>query len=455
MTQQQALDILKLGKNVFLTGFAGSGKTHVLSEYISYLQQQGIGVGITASTGVAATQIGGVTLHSWAGIGVQKNLSPEGVEQLVKRKYLRKRFRNTQVLVVDEISMLSIDTLSMVDKICQTFKGSRAPFGGMQVVFCGDFFQLPPVVAKGEPLSFIFESGLWQKLDLYVCYLDKEYRQQDADFVSILHEIRENTISKSSIKTLASCLYKPLSHISTRLYTHNQHVDTINSQELLKLPTSPYVFEMEGEGSPHFVEVMKKNSLVPATLMLKKGAVVMFLKNNFEKGYVNGTLGVVEDFTKKGLPIVITNRGEVIEVAHSEWNIEEDGEEKARIRQLPLRLAWAMTVHKSQGMSLDAAEIDLGRPFVPGMGYVALSRIRSLKGLRLMGLNHKALVVDEKVLAFDYTLRNLSTQLQEELAFVAWYEIEAQQKIAIEELKEQGKKDKRKRFYDPHASFYS
>lgn len=436
MTQEQALEILKLGYNVYITGAAGSGKTYVLDQYIHYLKEQGIVVGITASTGVAATHINGITLHSWAGVGLRQSLSENDLQDLLRRRYLRKRFLSTHVLIIDEVSLLSDYTLDMVNTLAKSFRQNDAPFGGMQVVLCGDFFQLPPVQKQHftSETHFIYKSAAWQELALQICYLEKGYRQEDEHFLRILQHIRTNTVCKEDIASLTHNLYKPLSNISTRLYTHTVDVDTINTRELARLADPAKSYTMKGEGHEVLVSVLTKTCLASPFLVLKRGALVMFVKNNFEKGYVNGTLGTVVDFDQKGFPLVETATGEMIAVRPAEWSIEEEGVIKARVRQLPLRLAWAITVHKSQGMSLDAAEIDLGKPFVPGMGYVALSRVRSLDGIRLVGLNHKALQVNEEALVFDAQLKAQSVMGAKALEEMEWIDQEVDQRLFLREL---------------------
>src|SRR5581483_3405641 len=202
MTQKEALDILKLGCNVYLTGSAGSGKTHVLSTYIAYMRINKINVGITASTGVAATHLGGMTINSWAGIGIKQSLTDADISDLLQRKYLHRRFNDVEVLVIDEISMLPSYTLELVDRVLRAFKGNDQPFGGIQVILCGDFFQLPPISHEGEGTKFVYKSKLWEDLDLKICYLDKPYRQDDEQFLNMLSEIRENNITERTWQTL-------------------------------------------------------------------------------------------------------------------------------------------------------------------------------------------------------------------------------------------------------------
>ena len=197
MRQKEALDILKLGKNVYLTGAAGSGKTHVLNEYISYLHKHRVPVGITASTGVAATHIGGTTIHSWAGIGIDSELSDYDIEKLTKKAYLKKRIMGVHVLIIDEVSMLDAERLDLVDRVCRMFREPFVPFGGLQVVLSGDLFQLPPISRAGEEdIEFVDASRAWNDLDLHVCYLNEQHRQGDTAYLSVLNAIRDQKVTE-------------------------------------------------------------------------------------------------------------------------------------------------------------------------------------------------------------------------------------------------------------------
>lgn len=406
MTQGEALTILKMGHNVFLTGQAGSGKTFLLNKYIEYLKEHSVGVAVTASTGVAATHMDGMTIHSWTGIGIKDNMSDDELRDLFRKKHVNERFRKTNVLIIDEVSMLHSYRLDLVERAARMMKGNFEPFGGMQVILCGDFFQLPPV-SRGEIASnyFAFKSSVWGLMKIRVCYLDSQFRQSDPVFLSVLNAIRSNAVNQEIINILKMRFQAAVEGREiTRLYTHNEDVDAINNWELGKLPAEPQHFKMQAKGIKLLVDELRKNCLAPEELVLKDGAVVMFVKNNFERGYVNGTLGFVVGFEESGYPLIRTKKGVEIIASPESWVIEESGTIKAEISQIPLRLAWAITVHKSQGMSLDAAEIDLSKAFEAGMGYVALSRVRSLDGLRLMGLNETALRVNQEVLEFDRVL---------------------------------------------------
>lgn len=417
MTQKEALEILKRGHNVFLTGPAGSGKTHVLSLFVRAQRAAGIKVAVTASTGIAAAHLGGLTIHAWSGAGIKRDLDRASLERTAKRPRLRERMRKTAILVIDEISMLDQARLDLVDQLCRHLRRDERPFGGLQVVLSGDFFQLPPVPDAGIVSRLAYESAAWENLGLRVCYLSEQHRQNDPEFLNLLGEIRSGQVSARSRELLRNrTTGSAAPGTMTELYTHNRDVDAVNERELEKLNAFQKSYAMRETGRKVHLETLKKGCLAPANLVLKTGALVMFVKNNFDAGYVNGTLGVISGFdTESGYPIVTTIRGQKITAELATWVFEEDGQIKAEVRQIPLRLAWAITVHKSQGMSLDAARIDLSRAFEKGMGYVALSRVRSLNGIHLVGLNERALEVSAEVARFDDELRRRSENAAREL----------------------------------------
>ena len=413
MTQEQALRIMKTGVNVYLTGSAGSGKTYLLNKYIKYLESHGIPVAVTASTGIAATHMNGMTIHSWSGLGIKDHLDERELEKLEERKYLWKRFDKARVLIIDEISMLEGKQLEMVERICRRFKRNDKPFGGLQVILSGDFFQLPPV-RKGEDKDgeIIPKSKVWQILNPAVCYLEEQFRQKDDILTDILNKIRSNQIGEGDYQILEKRIGVNISAFKpTKLYTHNADVDLINEKELAEINEQEITFVMTGDGPLNLVEILKKSSIATEVLKMKKGAEIMCIKNNFEMGYVNGSRGKIVDFElDTRYPVVELYSGQRVTLKPESWSIEEEGRIKASIKQIPLRLAWAITIHKSQGMSLDNAEIDLGKTFTYGMGYVALSRVRTLEGIILKSLDKKALLVDPRVLSLDQELKDQSVQ---------------------------------------------
>jgi hypothetical protein len=415
MTQETALSILKTGGNVFLTGEPGAGKTYVINQYIKWLEAAGLSVAVTASTGIAATHIGGLTIHSWSGVGTRDSLNAYDLDQITTKERLVKRIKKNNVLIIDEISMLDGKLLDMVDIICRTIRNSAEAFGGMQVVCVGDFFQLPPISRMGDMTRYAFESRAWEHTRPLICYITEQFRQEDELLLSLLGSIRKGEIEEDHynlLKEQTDIAYPDIE--PTRLYTHNADVDAVNSAKLAELGGSSKNYKMTARGNKIMQESLIRNCLSPAQLFLKEDAMVMCTKNNFEAGYVNGTLARVVGFDSyAGHPIIETADKRRITIEPVSWEVSEEGKVLASIEQLPLRLAWAITVHKSQGMSLDAAEVDLSKSFVYGQGYVALSRVRSLAGLKVLGMNANALMVDPKIIAQDSRFMSESDAAEE------------------------------------------
>jgi ATP-dependent DNA helicase PIF1 len=424
MLQETALKILQTGANVFLTGEPGSGKTHTINAYVKWLRERGIEPAITASTGIAATHIGGMTIHAWTGIGVKRHLTEYDLDEIMSRERLVKRATAASVLIIDEISMIDARTLTMAEQAIRALKRSQKPWGGMQVVFVGDFFQLPPVSTKednasteaetisfdGEPQkpkalpkqSFSYTSPAWHAANPIVCYLSEQHRQDDASFLDLLTAIRRGKVSDEHHDLLSerATEYDDIPEGAARLYSHNANVDRENLQRLNAIDADSASYTMISKGAAHIVDALKRGCLSPEVLTLKIGARVMFTKNALDGSYANGTLGEVIEFSEAG-PVVRTNRKRTILAQPAEWSVTDGGKVLARVVQTPLRLAWVVTVHKSQGMTLDAAAVDLSQAFEYGQGYVALSRARSLDGLFVLGYNERALQVHPEVSAQD------------------------------------------------------
>ena len=455
MRQSSALDILKTGQNVFLTGSAGSGKTYTLNQYIDYLRARRVPVAVTASTGIAATHMNGTTIHSWSGIGIKDELSDRDLTNLSRKQFLADRLKDTAVLVIDEISMLHAKQLNLVNQVLKHVRKNDKAFGGIQVVVAGDFFQLPPIGSKGESNreKFAFMSEAWLDARFHICYLSEQHRQVSEaangglDLDDILNQIRRQEVTFEAIAALENTYDQSVDIKRTRLYTHNLNVNKINDKELALLDGEMMRFEATTTGDSKLVETLKKTVRTQDELVLKVGAKVMFIKNNAELGVSNGTMGeligfaavkiedkessdaLIEDDssddideeaagektakakksaakkdkekpnskkpTTQKMPVVRLNSGREVIAEPEEWIIEDEtGEVLASYLQVPLCLAWAITIHKSQGMTLDAAEIDLSRTFELGQGYVALSRLKSLAGLQLLGMNDMSLQLD-------------------------------------------------------------
>lgn len=420
MKQSTALKVLKAGKNVFLTGSAGAGKTYVLNQYIQYLKERRVPVAVTASTGIAATHMNGMTIHAWSGIGVRTQLSKSDLEFMQTKKYLRDKLEAAKVLIIDEISMLHKTQLDMVNQVLKFFKRNNYPFGGIQVVFSGDFFQLPPVGVSTENNreKFAFMSKAWLEAKLAICYLTEQHRQEGGKLDQILNEIRSNAVSPSSLEFLKKAENTRFQEgwEPPMLYSHNHDVNRTNNQYLRALEGDITTFEASTKGNKKLLDLLKNSVRAEEQLYLKIGAKVMFVKNNYEQGYINGTLGKVTGYSPEGFPCIKLSDGQELIAEPNEWSIEDDmGKSLASYKQVPIRLAWAITVHKSQGMTLDCAKVDLSRTFEKGQGYVALSRLKSLNGLQLAGFNSTALQVDPLAFKADKRFQELSIEIEEKV----------------------------------------
>ena len=435
MTQAEALTILKTGANVFLTGEPGSGKTHTINAFVEWLRESGIEPSVTAATGIAATHVGGMTLHSWSGIGISESLSRADVDRIASKEHVARRIQKAKVLIIEEISMLSAATFEMADAVCREVRRIDKPFGGLTVILVGDFFQLPPVSRGGE-VEFAYASKVWRDLNLLTCYLTEQYRQDDSEFLSVLSAIRSGNVEDLHYEELVARRKDPseLPQDAPKLFSHNADVDRINAAELAKLPGAPKKFRMNSKGKDSLVEGLKRGCLSPETLELKEGATVMFTKNSPQGKFVNGTLGTVSGWDVDGLPIVETRDGSRVTAEPMEWQLEEQGKVRASVSQVPLRLAYAMTVHKSQGMSMDAAIIDLSKAFEYGQGYVALSRVRRISGVFLLGLNARALEVHPEILEKDRDFRAAAEAARDAFAGMPETEVTDMQKKFVKAL---------------------
>ncbi|MDN5560917.1 MAG: AAA family ATPase, partial [Psychrobacter sp.] len=402
MRQSSALDILKTGQNVFLTGSAGSGKTYTLNQYIDYLRARRVPVAVTASTGIAATHMNGTTIHSWSGIGIKDELSDRDLTTLSRKQFLADRLKDTAVLVIDEISMLHAKQLNLVSQVLKHIRKNDKAFGGIQVVVAGDFFQLPPIGSKGETNreKFAFMSEAWLDAKFHICYLSEQHRQVSEaangglDLDDILNQIRRQEVTFESIAALEATFDQNVDIKRTRLYTHNLNVNSINDKELAALEGEMMRFTATSTGDSKLVETLKKTVRTQDDLVLKVGAKIMFIKNNTELGVSNGTMGeligfaavkiddskdssddLIEDDgesianetdkTVKGkgkkaikekpkakkpttqkMPVVRLNSGREVIAEPEEWIIEDEtGDVLASYEQVPLCLAWAITIH--------------------------------------------------------------------------------------------------------------
>ena len=409
MNQEVALEVLLAGESAFVTGPAGAGKTFLLNQFIRLEKAMGKHVSVTATTGIAATHLGGTTIHSWAGIGVSDYIPDRFVEHMAKGR--REIIEKTDVLVIDEVSMLHDYRLDMIDEVCRLVRRRDEPFGGLQIVMSGDFFQLPPINRDGSREGgFVVGSAAWQELDPVIIYLQEQFRQEEGNPLhEILTSMRAGDLRRHHAEQLLARtnIEPPEGLTLTELHTTNIDVDRINERELAKLDGDELIYEQHTTGSENYVESLQRSVLAPPILTLKQGALVMAVKNDPNRRYANGSIGTVVDFEPgTDYPVVEFLNGRTVTMMPDSWELRDGDKKRAGISQIPLRLAWAITVHKSQGMTLDAARVDLRKAFVPGMGYVALSRIKDLSNLYLSGINRMALQISEEASMIDEQLRS-------------------------------------------------
>lgn len=408
--QLEVVKAFEEGKNLFVTGGAGSGKSYLLN----FLKRNyaSLGLEVTASTGIAAVNIGGSTIHSWAGIGLANLPIAQIIENLLSPKLarVRRKIRRARALAIDEISMISSEVFEILNQVFQAVRENNKPMGGIQILLFGDFLQLPPVNRGNADFNFCFNSQAWRDLDLQSFVLDGSFRQSDEVFVKILNNLRVGNLAKFDREVLESRIgLEDLGAIRpTILTTHNLKVEQINNLELKKIPREEVIHRAEYFGEPAKIEFLKKNCLASELLSLKAGSQVMMIKNTYQKeGIINGSLGVIRDFSpRKNYPVVEFSNKKIITIAPEEWLIERFDEEKkmvvtdAGVTQIPLILAWAMTIHKSQGLTLDKISCDLSDAFSPGQVYVALSRARSLEGVFIKSINFEKIFADHAAVKF-------------------------------------------------------
>ncbi len=428
MKQKDAFEILKQGHNVLLTGFAGSGKSYLLEEFACWARANNKNVVMTATTGIAATNINGKTIHNYSNLGVNERVDLENTDRLISlAKNMKQPYKNsvinTDILVIDEISMLHDYQLSAVDKIMRMVRDDDQPFGGLQVILSGDFFQLPPIAKNFGQANFITKSNSYLNGNFKVCYLEEYWRQNENDPLGkILNAIRSNKVVDENYVLLKKREKANLSSQNiTKLCCTNKEADEENKQKLNEIQSESKFYNWEESGDLLELIELKKDcrNKVVEKLELKIGAQVIFVKNNTRLGYFNGTTGKVIDFDNESYPIIELSNGKILNIQLDDFYREDElGNRLATIKQIPLKLAWAITIHKSQGMTLDKAIVVLTKAFTSGQGYVALSRVKSLNDISIIGLDNTiALKVSQEALSIENKLQNKSIQSLEYLTF--------------------------------------
>lgn len=405
--QRQFVDLALNGYNVFLTGFAGTGKSYALEILFKIFDYKGVPYGKVASTGVAAINIGGSTLHSWTGCGLgelPKDLLLKGV---LKNKKAKSRIKKCKTLVIDEVSMLKASLLDKIDYIFRRIRGVDLPYGGVQIILVGDFLQLPAIFRAEEDDGLAFESGVWAELKLKNCILKKIVRQKDEDFSKLLSNLRVG--ETTGIELLDQCLtteFEPAIQ-PVKIYTKNRHVDLENKRRLDQIDAREVKFQAIDDGLPHHIKFFDKNCPAPKELVIKEGAQVMLLKNlDVKSGLFNGAVGIVQKISISGVTVEFKSRTEIL--GRERWEIQEEdfsnGKREVKVvacrSQIPLKLAFAVSVHKSQGATLDYVHADISDAFENGQIYVALSRVRDINNLKIEPFCPSKITVNKKCLDF-------------------------------------------------------
>lgn len=396
-----------LENNIFLTGQAGTGKSTTINNYIKWAKENNIEVALTASTGVAALNIGGITIHSFLGSKIAGNIDEYKSQgsYLATIKRVKKNINNIDVLVVDEISMLNDKYIDLIDYIMKDATKSSLPFGGKKIIFTGDFLQLPPI-SKGTR-KFAFESKSWREAKFITLNLTKIYRQKDKEFTSILSRVRLGQNNLEISKYFDNINYDIIDDDdSVKLFSKNINVDDYNQQKLDLVSGESKFFECKMKGTAANKVILLKRVLANEVLELKIGARVMSLKNDLNLKYVNGSTGIVTKMTINSVEVKFDN-GLKTTLVYEQWELMDiNGSMIATFKQIPLKLAYAITIHKSQGMTMDRLTVDCEGIFEEGQFYVAISRASTKEGLKLIGFEPQMIIANPKAVSFYLRFEN-------------------------------------------------
>lgn len=409
--------LVKSGENLFITGHAGTGKSYILNMLKSKFKK----LVVTSTTGIAAVNVKGQTIHSWAGVGICRYPVETVVKNILNKPTIRNQILKCEILAIDEISMLNIRVFEYIDKVLRLVREEDAPFGGIQLILFGDFFQLPPVEKETEELHYCFESPVWSELNLKNILLKENHRQNEENFIKALSDMRTNSLTAEDIELLGSrnsdfkgkdsdILYPNI----LRIFSTNEEADNYNQKMFNALQTpvveftahdevlrgKDYVSENLTERENMILEIFNKNCRAEKNIRLKQGARVMLLINSdFKTGLINGSCGTILEFNDGSITVEFEN-GVIKEIESEKFEYYYNDKVMAIRHQYPLRLAWAITIHKSQGMTLDKLFVDCKRIFERGQAYVAMSRVRTLSGLYLENFSKERVLADDKVVDF-------------------------------------------------------
>jgi ATP-dependent DNA helicase PIF1 len=419
--QNEAFKAMIDNKNIFITGPGGSGKSHVINSFVNYykenIENEENKLYVTSSTGLSSLLINGTTIHQYSGIGTGEKNIEYYVKSIQKKKIVRERWINTSVLIIDEISMINSNLFQKLDIIAQRLRKNKKPFGGIQIICSGDFLQLPPVKSS----DFCFESFTWDITIDKIFYFDKIIRQTNEEFQNVLNKIRIGVIDNDVKNVLESCRNRKLDNkdgiIPTLLFSKKDMVKEYNDKNLNKLINdgnktvkykSEYVFSSKINDlvKDDYIKLINNQYNVEDEIILTKYSQVMLNINNIDEGLANGSRGIIIDFSESNNPIVQFLNGKILEIKKKDYKLEENKDNITK-RQIPLIHAWAITIHKAQGMSLEYIQTDIGKSiFEYGQAYVVLSRIKTLEGLSLIDIDYSKIKANPKLVKFYNSLIN-------------------------------------------------
>lgn len=409
--QTRALEILKSDRNVFLSGAAGTGKSTLINYYKKHHNPQ---IEVLCSTGLASVLVGGRTFHSYFGIGIMNEPLEVILDRVMSNPAMVARILKAKTILIDEISMLPGKALDYADFICRSIRADKADqaFAGIRVIACGDFLQLPPVSKGNEPIDWSFKSLAWTALEMVEIDLREPMRTTDSYFLKVLASVRKGLVGPEVTKFLNSKIIKPEeidSFVGTRIFARKADVAAYNEKKLNELKTPLVVFETDYEGNPSAVERLKRNLPIDDKILLKIGAFVMvrvnagsgFGNDSKEKEYVNGTLGHVINIVGQHSVTIKTLDGRYINFKRHVFELKDgDGTVLARSSNVPLSVSYGVTIHRSQGSSVDRAIMDLRNLFTYSQAYTALSRMTNSEGLKIIGWDRRSIFVDPTVIEF-------------------------------------------------------
>ncbi len=442
------LTLLKNGENVFLTGFAGTGKSYILNKLKEKFKKKLV---ITSTTGIAAVNVKGQTLHSWAGVGLCRNTVFNTVEKIKKRPTQYKQIMNCKILAVDEISMLNIEAFEYINEVLRAVRECNEPFGGIQVLFIGDFFQLPPVEKEQQESRYCFDSHVWKELNLQNVVLKKNYRQNEQNFITALAHMRENCLEIEDVELLKNrCVENDTYQTDIlHIFSTNEEANRYNLTKFNMIDEPVKIFKSEDgvyrgtklvtegftDSENYILEIFSKNCRAEKEIALKLGAKVMLLVNmDFNKGLINGACGNIEAFYDDTISIKFDN-GVVAAIPRHTFEYYYNERVVAERKQFPLKLAYGITIHKSQGMTLDKLVVDCARIFERGQAYVAMSRVKTLEGLYLKNFEPQKVLVDSRVADFYENIKEVKDIKPNFDAFINFDADEEIERKSLEEAK--------------------